>query len=273
MAYYLIGASGRLGRAIAEEYASSGIVSLDRAVYEDWSESRGEILVSRYFEKEIAEEGSVIFIASGLLDSRLSKEDLLKVNYGLPRNIIEGVKNSGIKIITFGTVMERLLNFDNPYVQSKVALSNYVENVGQGRGVTHIQLHTLYGIGKPSPFMFLGQILESLRYNRPFRMTSGLQLREYHHLTDDAKVIRYIEESIGSGVVNLSHGRPLGLKEIAESIFRAFGRNELLCVGALPEPSVENYEKTFEPIYLNSSALFRDDLPAIIEYMRDCYHE
>ena len=31
------------------------------------------------------------------------------------------------------------------------------------RRVLHLQLHTLYGLGAPSPFMFLGQLLQRSR--------------------------------------------------------------------------------------------------------------
>jgi hypothetical protein len=57
----------------------------------------------RYFDKCSNEEAAV-FVASGLLDPKLPQEDLLRVNYHLPKNLIDGPANLGIKIITFGTV-------------------------------------------------------------------------------------------------------------------------------------------------------------------------
>lgn len=271
MTFYLIGARGRLGQAIADEYGDSEIVSLDRSIYEDWSRPDAPDLVSRYFDKR-SKEGATVFVASGLLDPKLSQEDLLRVNYHLPKNLIDGAAKLGIKVITFGTVMEGLLQSKNPYIQSKTALGEYVSAAAAaGRPAIHLQIHTLYGLGQPSPFMFLGQMLSAIRANEPFKMTSGRQLREYHHLTDEAKAIRQIACSAQPGVLNLSHGKPLSLRIIAESVFQAFGKGDLLRVGALPEPPDENYEKVLKPTEIVRHVAFRDSLPAIVQYMQECH--
>ena len=47
MAFYLIGGGGRLGRAIAAEYAESNLVLMNRAVYEGWSQDGAADQVSR----------------------------------------------------------------------------------------------------------------------------------------------------------------------------------------------------------------------------------
>ena len=168
--------------------------------------------------------------------------------------------------------MEGLLQTQNPYVQSKAALGSHVRDVAaQGTPAMHLQLHTLYGQGQPSPFMFLGQMLTAIRANEPFKMTSGRQLREYHHLADEAKAIKQIAASVASGVTNLSHGNALSLRAIAESVFLALGKGGLLRVGSLPEPPEENYETVLKPAEIVRQAAFRDSLPAIVEYMQECY--
>jgi hypothetical protein len=268
---YLIGSRGRLGQAIAHQYADCGIVSLDRVIYKDWVKPGAGDLVSQYFEKS-SDQGATVFVASGLLDPRLPQEDLLSVNYHLPKNVIDGAGKLGIKVITFGTVMERLVELKNPYIQTKAALGDYVDTLAAaGKSVIHVQVHTLYGVGQPSPFMFLGQMLSSIQNETPFKMTSGRQLREYHHLADDAKAIRLIEETATPGVLNLSHGKPLSLKVIAESVFHALEKDELLHVGALAEPPEENYDRIFRPSEIMQQVTFRDSLPAIVQYMKECY--
>lgn|GEM_PF-925703 len=270
MKCFLIGSRGRLGKAIASEYANEGIVLLKRSVYESWSGNSGSDKVSKYFEK-ISTEDSIIFVASGLLDPRLPKEDLLKVNYHLPKNLIDGATNLGIKVITFGTAMEGLLQSKNPYVQSKTALGEYVGKVASAdRPAIHLQMHTLYGLGEPDPFMFIGQILTAIQNNAIFSMTSGRQLREYHHLNDEAKAIRNIAKIAHPGVINISHGKPVTLRAVAENIFDALGKRELLHVGALPEPLDENYEQVLKPIDILLGIEFRDSLPAIVQYVKGC---
>jgi len=270
MTFYLIGSRGRLGQAIALEYADSGIVSLDRIIYKDWSQSGATDKISRYFDKP-GNEGATLFVTSGLLDPKLSQEDLLTINYHLPKNLIDGATKLGIKVITFGSVMEGFLKSKNPYIQSKTALGEYVREVSnEKRPAIHLQIHTLYGLGQPSPFMFLGQMLTAIRGDVPFQMTSGLQLREYHHLTDEAKAIRQIEISISHGLLNLSHGKPISLKTIAEYVFKTFGKEKLLCLGALPEPHEENYEKVLTASDILLQVPFRDSLPAVVRYMQEC---
>lgn len=271
MAFYLIGARGRLGQAIATEFADSNIVSLDRTIYQDWSRAGADDLVARFFDERAGDEAT-IFVASGLLDPRLPPEDLSKVNYLLPRNVIDGATKLGVKVVTFGTVMEGLLASKNPYIQSKVALGEYVAYVASAdKPVVHIQIHTLYGVENPSPFMFLGQMLSAIKEEQPFRMTSGRQLREYHHLADEAVALRRISDIAAPGVVNLSHGKPVSLKDVAESVFDAFGMNHLLQVGALPEPPDENYDKVLQTTAIAQQVAFRDSLPAIVDYMRNCH--
>ena len=150
-------------------------------------------------------------------------------------------------------------------------LNEYIHSLTSRDSTTlHIQLHTLYGLGEPSPFMFLGQILSALRNNVAFKMTSGCQLREYHHFLDDAEVIQKICGSEITGVVDLSHEKPISLKDIAQQVFLAFDKNNLLKIGSLPEPPEENYDKIFKPKKINDAS-FRDTLPAIVNYLKTCY--
>ena len=271
MAFYLIGGRGRLGRAIAAEYSDSKLVLINRLIYEDWSQEGAADQVSSYFDKNVR-ENSTVFVASGLLDPNLSEDDLIKVNYTLPKNVIDGASKLGVKVITFGTVMEGLIKSKNAYVLSKTDLNNYVERMlNAERSIKHIQLHTLYGIGHPSPFMFLGQMLLAIKANLPFQMTSGRQLREYHHLEDEAAAIRLIADSSVSGVVNLSHGQPVSLRAIAENVFDALGESQLLRLGALPEPAEENYDRIFRANEIVDSVRFREVLPNINKYMKNCY--
>ena len=271
MAFYLIGGRGRLGRAIAAEYSDSKLVLINRLIYEDWSQEGAADQVSSYFDKNVR-ENSTVFVASGLLDPNLSEDDLIKVNYTLPKNVIDGASKLGVKVITFGTVMEGLIKSKNAYVLSKTDLNNYVERMlNAERSIKHIQLHTLYGIGHPSPFMFLGQMLLAIKAKLPFQMTSGRQLREYHHLEDEAAAIRLIADSSVSGVVNLSHGQPVSLRAIAENVFDALGERQLLRLGALPEPAEENYDRIFRANEIVDSVRFREVLPNISKYMKNCY--
>jgi len=269
---YLIGARGRLGQAIAREYADTDVVMLDRAVYEGWSRDRAECEIARYFERQACD--SLVFVASGLLDPRLPAESLERVNFHLPKNLIAAVSPLGMRVVTFGTAMETFPGTRNAYVESKWRLGEYVSaSIGSGAAALHLQIHTLYGMGAPTPFMFLGQILDAIRRDVPFPMTSGRQLREYHHLEDEVRGIRWLAESAARGTLALNHGRAVTLRAIAEAVFGALGKGELLRVGARPDPVDENFERFFEPVKLPPVIKFRESLPAIVEYMKSCLSE
>ena len=140
----------------------------------------------------------------------------------------------------------------------------------EGAAVAHVRVHTLYGGGLPSRFMFLGQILGALESGAPFQMTQGRQLREYHHVDDDARAIRVLADGGAGGVLDLSHGAPLSLRDLATSVFDAFGAAGQLQVGALAEPDEENYNTIFTRHRLLQQVDFRDALPAVAVYLEAC---
>lgn len=268
MKHYVVGSNGRLGQSIVRALGYENVDCLQRESYGEWGVDGAEKKVKAFFDNQ-NQEGNTIYVVAGLLDPLAPKHNLDAVNYLLPRNIIEGAAALGMKIITFGTVLERLLRHRNNYVQSKIDLNEFIQTqYAASDRVLHVQLHTLYGVGKPSPFMFLGQILEKLFNDQPFQMTSGTQLREYHHFEDDAQAIVKISKQPNSGVLDLSHGKACTLESIAKSIFSAFGKSHLLEIAALPEPVEENYHTSFSKNQLTAGLNFREPLPGIVEYMR-----
>ena len=270
MKIYIIGGQSRLATSLANKYEKDSLVLLNRSLYSGWSKPGAKDLVSRFFEK-CSDEGSIIFVTSGLLDPNLNYEDLLRINYHLPKNIIDGVRYLGMRVVTFGTILERSLQPKNNYVASKSALSSYIASLDATCHTTnHLQLHTLFGTGQPNRFMFLGQILSALKKNKPFFVISGRQLREYHHYDDEAEAIKLTVSSPLSGIVTLSHGNPIDLNSIASSIFNAFGKKELLHSIEEIEPDNSIYEKSFPKNTVMKNE-FRDPLTSIVGHMKEAY--
>lgn len=267
---FVIGGRGRLGQAIARQYGPDNSVCVERGVYQDWAAPHAPASLDEFFAP-LAGTGATIFVTSGLLDPKLPADEIWRVNFELPNNIIDAGARHGVRVTTVGTVMESLLADHNPYVRSKVALGELVAaRAAGGAAVSHVRVHTLYGGGMPSPFMFLGQMLTALEQGTPFRMTLGKQLREYHHVDDDACAIRVLDAAGVNGVLDLSHGDPVGLAELARTVFAAFGANDQLQLGALPEPREENYNTVFARNSLLAQLAFRDTLPAIVAYVEQC---
>jgi len=237
---YLIGGRGRLGQAILSSRRGLETTSLDRVVYEDWWRPDAAGAIAHFFEA--APAGSAVLVTAGLLDPALSAVDHHRVNVELPMRVIEGACKAGLRVVTFGTVMERLTRHPNAYVASKAELGAFVaDRAAAGDAVLHLQIHTLYGGGPPAPFMFLGQLCQALRDGLPFEMSPGRQLREYHHVDDEVAALHALLEAGVTGVMPLSHGAPITLADLALEVFKAVGRPDLLRIGARPEPPDDNY--------------------------------
>lgn len=264
---YVVGARGRLGQSLVARCQARDVIALDRQDYDKWWQNGADLEVSRYFER--APLGSIVVVPAGVLDPSASAEVHQHVNVDLPRNLIEGATRIGLRVVTFGTIMEQLAAHSNPYVRSKAALGRFVaERVAGGDDVLHLQVHTLFGVGQPSPHMFLGQMLAALKQGQPFEMTPGRQLREYHHVEDDVSALQLLLSTRTRGVVALSHGEPRTLHDIAIHVFESLGRLDLLRLGARPEPPDDNYVVSLPRLACLDSVIFRPTLPAVANYMQ-----
>ena len=105
-----------------------------------------------------------------------------------------------------------------------------------GRAI-HLHLHTLYG-GQPHPHMFLGQMIGALERGAEFHMTSGEQLREYHHAHDIAgAMLAGRDWESAREPVHLSSGAPVRLADLARAVFAGSG-HRVAQVGAPPTAAV-----------------------------------
>jgi len=264
---YLLGGRGRLGQAVLASRHASETTLLDRWVYENWWRPDMVGSIEQFFK--VAPEGSVVLVAAGLLDPALSAAEHQRVNVELPVNVIHGACKAGLRVVTVGTVMERLSRHPNPYIASKAKLGQFVaQRAAAGDSVLHLQVHTLYGGGAPAPFMFLGQLCDALRHERVFEMSPGRQLREYHHVDDEAQALQVLIAAGVNGVMPLSHGAPVTLAHLASHIFDAAGRPDLLRIGARAEPPDDNYATVLPRPPLLKNVNFRPALEHVAAYVQ-----
>lgn len=266
---FVLGARGRLGHAIHSSQSGGQIEALDHFVYSEWWRDGSADDVARFFENRAGGDG-VVYVATGIIDPGRPYEDHHRVNFSLAKNVVEGATKIGLRVITFGTVMEKIVDDEgaNSYFASKTKLGHFVEEFCATNTLAlHIRLHTLFGGRPPDAFMFLGQILHAIGSGSEFKMTTGMQLREYHQIDDEVAAIFKLANSDVSGAMELSHGVPVTLKELAEYIFKAHGCLSLLKIGALPEPVNENYGLLFARPPILENLAFRDTLSAVVEYL------
>ena len=248
----IFGSGGRIGSAAARVLRETGCrVAAVRWLDKSTGAARP---LQEILEELAAVEGAVdIVFASGLTDPGASAGDLMLANVERPIGLIGAtIDQMQFRYLTIGSVLETSSSLakTNRYFASKAALWARIEELAadprlNGR-LAHLRAHTAYG-GAPAAHSFLGQMYESLRTRRPFRMSEGRQLREYAHVDDLARSIAALLARPWAGpvAIDLSTGEPVKLSELARAVFRAFDCEELLQLGALPTPAGENTSAKF----------------------------
>jgi hypothetical protein len=274
----VLGQSGVLGSALLSEAALGVAPDARRLVAEIEAGNTSrleEILASHDAPQDW-------IYAAGLVDPALPLDELVRVNATVPamlRDTLDrlaramGHAPGHIRLVTLGTILEDrpIVNAVNSYARSKARLKAAFLGRPSHAHVAwaHVQLHTIYGRGRPHPFMFLGQIESALRNRHRFRMSSGRQLREYHHADDVARnICLYLAGTEPrDDCFHLSSGQPLQLGTLAQSIFDHFGLGRLLVLGVLQEQQGENYEARHErwPML----AVEREPLSGIIAWLEE----
>ncbi len=271
MSIFILGSTGQIGSELSKFFQNEKIIKIPQSLYKNWSKEETLPEILNFFKLNYVKQNSVIFISCGILNPKNSEADLMNSNFYIPRNIIQALEKIQPKIVTFGSVFERLNKDQNYYILSKYKLSEFVESqVSLGANLLHLRLHTIFGNQQPKSFMFLGQILDSIINNKIFEMTSGSQLREYHHVADEVRAISKIISAGSTGVFELNHGQSETLRKIAESVFENLGKTELLKIGSLPTSPKENFNYKFGRSEFIQDLDFREPIPAITEYIKFC---
>jgi hypothetical protein len=265
---FIIGSNARLAKAIINHYQSFELVLPPRSIYESWGNKEKEEEIFNYFQPKLA-KNSLIFIASGILNSTDNNEVINSVNLQLPWNVILALNGLDVQIITFGTILEKLRLTNNNYVRSKIELSDRISELKENLPkVTHFRLHTLYGYGLPSPFMFLGQIYEAIKNKSKFNMSSGFQIREYHHLDDVAYAVDRLIRSNILGISEVTAGKGIQLRDLASTVFKAFNLEHLIKIGSI---EIKHKEKLSNDYKINpnlSCSNFRNPTEGVVAYLK-----
>jgi len=278
----IFGGSGQTGTALFNELLKNGY-SESHIHLIPWSiMGRSEICLNKeslrnkiFSDVDSKIYGDFIF-AGGITDPLVAVEKINYSNIEFPKRVIEATfDHSNFRYLTLGSFQENdeLFYKNNNYLKSKLELGQWItkksqESNGKNRFL-HLRLHTLYG-GKPKDHMFLGQLANAIKNETVFQMSSGIQLREYHHVEDIAVTIRSILEhewSFGP-IVEINSGKPVRLAELAKAIFKAFRKEELLEIGAIPTPTGENLEKVFQRSEDWMISISRPSLSGVIESLK-----
>ena len=259
----IIGSNGNIARQLKEQFPDAMVI--DRRQFEFWDNPNE---LRTIFKDEPIE----IYVAIGILSSKSKISELERVNVQIPKLIADSIKGTDSRIVTFGSIMEKdqRICSSNPYIHTKKKLSEYLQSNLQEDEFLHLRLHTLYGGKKLNSEMFLGQLFISIKNGTEFLMSSGRQIREYHHIEDDLKAMELLQVNGHIGIQEISHGEVFTLIEIAEQVLYYFDAPKLLIAGKMEEPSAE----IFSPLGIRSKTLkefqFRPTIKSIANYLLEC---
>ena len=266
----VIGSSGLVSTVIQEHYIDQKMVVVGSQIAKSWAASNSESRIKEYI-KSLPMPPSKIINCAGLTDPKLPKQLHVDVNFELPKNLLKFSQEEEIELITFGSVMENNpeLCRQNPYLMAKeMFFSHLSDTINTSSKILHLQLHTLYGGKKLHSHMFLGQMFAAIEKGQEFKMTDGLQLREYHHIDDDIQAIARIIDTKSYGIIEINHNEKLTLRSIAEFVFSEFNITSKLKLGELPNPSIELYTSGNNLASETRQKGFRASLPGITDYLR-----
>ena len=260
-----------MSTAIQDHFRNQKVTTVDSHIAKVWSVRNSELKI-REFLKSLPFRPTKIINCAGLTDPKLPKQTLNDVNFELPKNLLNISQSEDIELITFGSILEKnpALCEENPYLMSKeMYFRHFRQSVSSNSRQSHLQLHTLYGGKKIHSHMFLGQMFQAIQKGIDFKMTAGLQLREYHHIADDIQALERIMKAEKYGVIEISHNEKLSLRSIAEFVFSEFNIMSRLKIGELPSPEVEQYVLEFNHFSHKPLSGFRPSLTGITEYLRE----
>jgi nucleoside-diphosphate-sugar epimerase len=280
--FCIFGANGVLGTSVVAHLKKQN-VSPERIHCIPWDEvGKPEVCTSQSVLKskiEVFLNPSVptdFIFCNGVTDPHQNFKAIYYSNLEFPERVVSAFQNFQNRFLTFGTIMEHFTKLcaQNSYLNSKLKLSQWVmkhSKTAETPGTfLHLRLHTLYG-GIPKPHMFLGQIIQSIRTDTPFEMSSGEQLREYHHVDDiAASVVHLLEQEwIWAPLLEMNSGEPLKLVDLAKTVFKAFGKEKLLKVGSLIRSNYENLDFKFERSPQTILRSNREPIMGIIDWVKE----
>lgn len=260
----IVGRNGNLANQLKTRYPDARVISRDE--YLSWDNVSD-------IHKILDSQSTDIFLAIGITSSKASTQDLELMNYRIPSLIAKAISIGNSRIITFGTIMEKKpeLSKNNPYVASKRRLNLFLQNNLRPESYLHLLIHTLYGGKKVNPHMFLGQILSAIGTKSAFHMSSGRQVREYHHIDDDLRATELLLDNKLNGIQEISHCESFSLEKIAKTIFSHFNLRDKLFIG-----ETSSNKEIFKPIGIRHPLLkefnFQPSLPGIITFIEEQLH-
>jgi nucleoside-diphosphate-sugar epimerase len=121
------------------------------------------------------------------------------------------------------------------YGRAKQATTDLLEVWSAAVGLSHATALLFFPYGPfEHPDRLVPSVTRQLLAGRPAETTAGAQVRDFVHVRDVGTALAALLDSDVSGSVNVGSGRGRSVAEVATTVARALGREDLLRLGALP---------------------------------------
>jgi hypothetical protein len=267
MSFLIIGANGNFSSQLQEISMVDNSMVINKDLYGNWGDDDSK-LHNRI--ADISQKFNLRYLINtvGIVSKKYSPDFIRYWNFLFPQHLYNVCQDLGLILVTLGSIHETVpkMCINNPYLESKKELEQFLIKKDFENSV-HFQIHTWYGGRKVHPEMFLGQIIDSVKNKTVFNMSDGKQLREYHHVFDDAVcLIDNLHKGL-KGSQTISHGEILALEDIALGIFQYFGCAELLKLGTIKTERFDVKDNSYL-VQSNSNCKFRPTMEGLFEYVQ-----
>ena len=241
----ILGERGEIGSKIAEFLSTAPLKVVGKTMVREWITGKEKVIREDLLDYAPRDTSIAnIFYCVGNTNPHASEDSLSIVNFELPQSILRATIDLPFRLVTFGSVHENS-RINNPYMLSKRKFHDFILDQGANYNWNHFQLHTLYSEDLPKPHMFLGQMLDAIKANEKFRMSSGNQLRQFHHTYDVVKAVISSPPSLRTNsVIQVAGGDSIRLIDVATRVFSEIRAIENLEVGALGDQANEIYDSS-----------------------------
>lgn len=266
--HVVLGKNGLIGKSLVKSFQNVNLSQLERTTYGNWWDESEVPTIKKFFNMLMRNSDFLqVYVGIGVLSPNEDPSLIKNVNERIPINIARALEDLDSNLVTFGTIHE-VFEMSNTYIDSKRVLADWLSsNVPENRH-THYRLHTLYDDNYPKAFMFLGSLYDCVTKGTSLKMSSGRQLREFHHVDDDVQAINFLGNMNATGILNLNHGRIISLFKLASEVKEQFPDSGHIEAGYFPDPPRENYETSFQPVMPDNSIQFREEISSIVNTFR-----
>lgn len=214
----IIGNNGFLAKNMKEKFTDSIIFKRD-GIYKD------NKLIYKSLEECLDKQKINAIFNCAVSYNENNPDELLEINFHLPKRIIKTVQKYKTKTIFFGSFFEKGNNsYMKNYVDSKIKLSNYIKNLND-KNIYHLRLEHIYGkydkLNK-----FIPSIIKKIKTRNKITLNSPNNIRDFtpvEHITNFCKILK--DKGYKKNYINIGTGIPQSTFNFVDKLIKYYAKN------------------------------------------------